>query len=283
MLFLILSILCSVTVGVLFKVARRYTISITQIVATNYVFALILCYFFFSPDLATVTAEAPWGIYIPLGILLPSIFLFLAASIQHMGIVKTDAAQRLSLFIPILAAWLIFGEQFNTLKITAFLIAFPALLLILTKPSDNTQNKWVYPAVVLVGFGLIDILFKQIALYTNLPYTTSLFVVFGIAMAIMLVVISVEILYKKRKLKYQSILFGALVGLFNFGNILFYLKAHQSFAENPSTVFAGMNMGVIIIGSLTGIFVFKEKLSKMNFTGLFLALIAIVLIVMSQR
>jgi drug/metabolite transporter (DMT)-like permease len=102
-------------------------------------------------------------------------------------------------------------------------------------------------------------------------------------MAIMLVVISVEIRYKKRKLKYQSILFGALVGLFNFGNILFYLKAHQSFAENPSTVFAGMNMGVIIIGSLTGIFVFKEKLSKMNFTGLFLALIAIVLIVMSQR
>ena len=283
MLFLILSILCSVTVGVLFKVARRYTISITQIVATNYVLALILCYFFFSPDLATVTAQAPWGIYIPLGILLPSIFLFLAASIQHMGIVKTDAAQRLSLFIPILAAWLIFGEQFNTLKITAFLIAFPALLLILTKPSDNTENKWVYPAVVLVGFGLIDILFKQIALYTNLPYTTSLFVVFSIAMAIMLVVISVEIWYKKRKLKYQSIRFGALVGLFNFGNILFYLKAHQSFAENPSTVFAGMNMGVIIIGSLTGIFVFKEKLSKMNFTGLFLALIAIVLIVMSQR
>lgn len=283
MLFLILSILCSVTVGVLFKVARRYTISITQIVATNYVLALILCYFFFSPDLVTVTAQAPWAIYIPLGILLPSIFLFLAASIQHMGIVKTDAAQRLSLFIPILAAWLIFGEQFNTLKITAFLIAFPALLLILTKPSDNTENKWVYPAVVLVGFGLIDILFKQIALYTNLPYTTSLFVVFGIAMAIMLVVISVEIRYKKRKLKYQSILFGALVGLFNFGNILFYLKAHQSFAENPSTVFAGMNMGVIIIGSLTGIFVFKEKLSKMNFTGLFLALIAIVLIVMSQR
>nr|WP_315144036.1 DMT family transporter [uncultured Flavobacterium sp.] len=283
MLFLILSILCSVTVGILFKVARRYTISITQIVATNYVLALILCYFFFSPDLVTVTAQAPWAIYIPLGILLPSIFLFLAASIQHMGIVKTDAAQRLSLFIPILAAWLIFGEQFNALKITAFLIAFPALLLILTKPSDNTENKWVYPAVVLVGFGLIDILFKQIALYTNLPYTTSLFVVFGIATAIMLVVISVEIRYKKRKLKYQSILFGALVGLFNFGNILFYLKAHQSFAENPSTVFAGMNMGVIIIGSLTGIFVFKEKLSKMNFTGLFLALIAIVLIVMSQR
>jgi len=42
-------------------------------------------------------------------------------------------------------------------------------------------------------------------------------------------------------------------------------------------------MGVIIIGSLTGIFVFKEKLSKMNYAGLFLALVAIVLIVLSQQ
>jgi len=283
MLFLILSIVCSVSVGVIFKVIRNYSINIPQIIAVNYLFALALCYFIFRPDIASVDLKAPWGIYMSLGILMPSIFLFLAASIKNVGIVKTDAAQRLSLFIPILAAWLIFGEQFNALKIMAFLIAFPALLLILTKPTDNTENKWGYPAVVLVGFGLIDILFKQIALYTNLPYTTSLFVVFSIAMGIMLVFTGGELLYKKEKLKYQSILFGALVGFFNFGNILFYLKAHQSFAENPSTVFAGMNMGVIIIGSLTGLFIFKEKLSKMNFAGLFLALLAIVLIVMSQR
>ena len=200
-----------------------------------------------------------------------------------MGIVKTDAAQRLSLFIPILAAWLIFGEKFNALKIIAFGIALPALLLILTKPTENTKNKWMYPALVLIGFGLIDILFKQIALFTNLPYTTSLFIVFGLALAIMLLVVGFEMGFKKSKFNYKNLLFGSLVGIFNFGNILFYLKAHQSFAENPSTVFAGMNMGVIIIGSLTGIFIFKEKLSKMNYAGLGLALITIVLIVLSQQ
>lgn len=283
MLFLILSIICSVTVGVIFKVARKYPVNTTQIVATNYILALALCYFFFSPDLAAVGVDAPWGIYVSLGFLMPSIFLFLAASIKHMGIVKTDAAQRLSLFIPILAAWLIFGEKFNVLKITAFGIAFPALLLVLNKPSENTKNKWIYPAIVLIGFGLIDILFKQVALFTNLPYTTSLFVVFILALAIMTAVVVFEIGFKKAKLNYKSLLFGGLVGLFNFGNILFYLKAHQAFADNPSTVFAGMNMGVIVIGSLTGIFIFKEKLSKMNYAGLFLALVAIVLIVMSQQ
>ncbi|MGZ9736586.1 EamA family transporter [Flavobacterium sp. GNP002] len=283
MLFLILSIICSVTVGVIFKVARKYTISHTQIVAWNYVFACILCYVSFSPDLKTVETTAPWWLYITIGILLPSIFLFLAASIKHMGIVKTDAAQRLSLFIPILAAWLLFKEQFSILKISAFVLAIPALLLILTKNTENTKNKWGYPAVVLIGFGVIDILFKQIATYTSLPNTTSLFVILGIAMTIMITVVAYEVFFKEVTVNIHNILFGGLVGIFNFGNILFYLKAHQEFSKSPSTVFAGMNMGVIIMGSLVGVLIFKEKLSRMNFIGLLLALIAIVLIVLSQH
>lgn len=282
MLFLILSVICSVTVGAIFKFTRVYSLNTIQIVAANYVAALVLCYLFFSPDLGTLATTSPWGIYTALGILLPSVFLFLAASIKYMGIVKTDAAQRLSLFIPILAAWFLFGEHFNSLKIAALLVGFPALLLILAKPTSNQENKWIYPALVLLGFGVIDILFKQIALYTNLPFTTSLFVVFSIALVIMGIVVGYEILFKKAKLSSKSFLFGGLVGIFNFGNIFFYLKAHQAFSENPSTVFAGMNMGVIVIGSLVGIFIFKEKVTKLNITGLFLALVAIVLIVASQ-
>lgn len=282
MLFLILSIVCSVTVGVLFKLSRNYTVNNIQIVSSNYVVALVLCYLFFSPVLNDVGSSAPWGIYIAIGILLPSVFLFLAMSIKFMGIVKTDAAQRLSLFISALAAWLLFKEDFNVLKITALLVAFPALLLILAKPSKNSENKWVYPALVLLGFGIIDILFKQIALFTEIPYTTSLFIVFGISLLIMLFVVSFERIVNKVQLNSKSIVFGSLVGVFNFGNILFYLKAHKAFSENPSTVFAGMNMGVIIVGSLAGIFIFKERLTKMNFIGLFLALIAIILIVVSQ-
>jgi drug/metabolite transporter (DMT)-like permease len=253
-----------------------------QIVAWNYVFALVLCQFIFSPDISTIDATAPWSIYIPLGILLPSIFLFLAASIKYVGIVKTDAAQRLSLFIPILAAWLLFNEEFNTLKITAFVIAFPALLLILDKKVESKNNKWIYPTLVLIGFGAIDILFKQIALATSLPFTSSLFIVFSISLFIMITLVSYEVFIKKIKISAINFVLGALVGIFNFSNILFYLKAHQAFAKNPSTVFAAMNMGVIIIGSLVGVLVFKEKLNLKNYIGLLFALVAIVLITISQ-
>jgi len=282
MLFLVLSILCSVTVGVIFKITRKYNGNPIQIVTFNYVFALILCYLTFSPDISQIHTIAPWNIYIAVGILLPLVFLFLIASIKYMGIVKTDAAQRLSLFIPILAAWFIFKEEFNTYKVIGLIIGFVALLFILRKNTGNDQNKWIYPAIVLLGFGIIDILFKQIALYTSLPYTTSLFIVFDISLAVSLLIVIYDVVSKKVKLETKNILFGSLVGLFNFGNILFYLKAHKAFAENPSTVFAGMNMGVIILGSFVGLLFFKEKLSKINFIGIFLALIAIILIVISQ-
>ncbi|WP_026730040.1 DMT family transporter [Flavobacterium denitrificans] len=282
MLFLILSILCSVTVGVIFKITRKYNTNAIQIITFNYVIALLLCYFTFSPDLTTIPADVPWSIYALVGILLPVVFLFLFSSIKHMGIVKTDAAQRLSLFIPIIAAWLIFKEEFNFYKVIGLVIGFVALLLILKKQTSNDQNKWIYPAAVFLGFGIIDILFKQIALYTALPYTTSLFMVFDISLAVSLLIVVYDVVVKKVKLQSKNLLFGVLVGIFNFGNILFYLKAHKAFAENPSTVFAGMNMGVIVLGSVVGLLFFKEKLSKINFLGITLALIAIVFIVFSQ-
>lgn len=282
MLFLILSIFCSVSVGIIFKYARRYDICTTQVVMWNYVFALLFCYLFFSPDINAVDALAPWSIYIPLMLLLPSIFLFLATSINRMGIVKTDAAQRLSLFIPILAAWFIFKEDFNLLKLTGLGIGFPAILFILSKKDENANKDWFYPAIVLIGFGIIDVLFKQIAIHTSLPYTTSLFVVFCGALVVITGIALYEMLFKKKKFDLINFAFGSLVGIFNFGNILFYLMAHKEFSENPSTVFAAMNMGVIVVGSLAGIFIFKEKLSKLNFLGLLMALIAIVFITLSQ-
>lgn len=280
MLYLILSIICSVSVGVIFKIARKRDVAIAQIVAFNYITAICLCYIIYRPQLPPIDSNLPWQIYIPLMVLLPSIFLFLALSIKHMGIVKTDAAQRMSLFIPILAAWLIFGEAFNSYKWAGLAIGFPAIALILYKKQDNTENKWLYPAVVLLGFGVIDILFKQIA-GGAIPYTTSFFIVLCGALVVAWLIAFYK-MTKGEKLQPVNVMFGLLVGAFNFGNILFYLKAHQAFSDNPSTVFSSMNMGVIILGSLVGILAFKEKLTVINYIGIALALCAIGLITLSQ-
>ena len=90
MLFLILSIICSVSVGAIFKLTRTYNCNPFQIIAFNYIIAIALCYFIFNPNVGQVTAKAPWNIYLAVGILLPVVFYFLVLSIQHIGIVKTD-------------------------------------------------------------------------------------------------------------------------------------------------------------------------------------------------
>ncbi|WP_316803473.1 EamA family transporter [Pedobacter nototheniae] len=284
MIYIALSILCSVTVAILLKLAKRYQISIIQAVTYNYLTALTLCFLFFKPDVSVVTATAPWSIYISLAVLLPTIFLFLAASVKNLGIVKTDIAQRLSLFIPVLAAYFIFKEDFNNLKFIGLAVGFIAIFLTFIRKTDKQaeQNKWIYPVFVFIGFGVIDVLFKQIALHKELPYTTSLFTVFCLAFIVSIIIVMIMVLAKKTKLQLVNLVCGVILGLFNFGNILFYLKAHQALSKNPSTVFAAMNLGVIVVGSLIGILIFKEKLTKLNYAGIVLAIAAVVLITLSQ-
>jgi drug/metabolite transporter (DMT)-like permease len=49
-------------------------------------------------------------------------------------------------------------------------------------------------------------------------------------------------------------------------------------ANQPSIVFSSMNIGVIILGSVLGVFIFKEKLSRLNYVGIVLALISILVL-----
>lgn len=285
MIYIVLSILCSVTVAVLLKLAKRYQISIVQVVTVNYLAALTLCFLFFKPDLNLISADAPWTIYVILAILLPTVFLFLAASIKNLGIVKTDIAQRLSLFIPILAAYFIFQENFNSLKIIGLLIGFPAIFLTFLRSSkeNDKRGSWIYPVSVFVGFGVIDVLFKQIALYKSMPYTTSLFTIFCLAFIVSMAIVIYQTITGKIKLQLVNLACGLILGMFNFGNILFYMKAHKVFVDNPSTVFAAMNLGVIVVGSLIGVIVFKEKLNKLNYAGIVLAIAAVIFITLSQN
>lgn len=280
MIFLLISICCSVTVAILLKLARRYKINITQAVTWNYLFAIGLSFVFYKPDLNDLISAPINGIYIGLGILLPVVFWFLAGSVRSIGIVKTDIAQRLSLFIPLLASYFLFKEQFSTLKIAGLVIGFIAIFLTLHKKTaqKNEGLNWLYPVFVFVGFGLIDTLFKKVAQIREIPYTSSLIVIFMLAFFISLLSILYLYVVKKQKLQLVNVLCGCILGFFNFFNILFYLKAHRAMSDNPSVVFAAMNMGVIILGSLVGIFIFKEKLNKMNYWGLFLALVAILII-----
>ncbi|MDX3989110.1 MAG: EamA family transporter, partial [Achromobacter sp.] len=135
-LYLLASVTCSVTVAVLLKLARRYDVDVRQAIAMNYAVAALLCWAVLKPDPAALfTPSTPWAVLAALGVLLPSVFLAMAEAVRHAGIVRSDAAQRLSLFIPLLAAFLLFGEPVNGRKLAAVLLAFAALACLLLRPA----------------------------------------------------------------------------------------------------------------------------------------------------
>ena len=286
MIFIFLSICCSVFVSVLLKLAKRYRIDVTQAIAWNYLSAGILCYGFYRPQILDFNiSEIPYPIYILLGFLLPSLFVILAASIRYSGIVRTDIAQRLSLFIPVFAAFLFFKETPSFLKSAGIAVGFAAILFSIPWQKQQNQRSsasWVYLISVFLGLGIIDVFFKQIAQNKQIPYTTSLQIIFIIAFTISM--ITLVVLFAKEKIKFQwiNVICGLILGMANFGNILFYLKAHQSLASQPSVVFSTMNIGVIILGSIVGILIFREKLSRLNYAGIALAIVSIILVVISR-
>jgi len=274
MAYVLLAVVCSVLVSVLLKLARRHGIDVGQAVAWNYVVASVLTALLLEPSPELLrTPATPWLALAGLGVLLPTIFLVLATSVRHAGIVRSDAAQRLSLLLSLLAAFVLFGETFTTHKMIGIALGLLALLGMIWRPAGEPGEEragWLYPLLVFAGFAAIDILLKQVA-RAGLPLGTSLQAMFALAL---LVAFALQ-LARRIRFTLRSAAAGLLLGLLNFGNILFYLRGHRALPEHPSLVFASMNIGVVALGALVGLLVFRERLSRLNLAGVALALLAI--------
>ncbi len=284
MIYVALSVICSVLVSIVLKLARRFGVELTQAIAWNYAVASGLTALLLQPALPHWRAAGtPWLALLGLGLLLPTVFLALAASVRHAGIVRSDAAQRLSLLLSLLAAFALFGERLDAGKGAGIALGVLALACLLWRDgrgaagSDRSVAAWRYPLAVFGGFAAIDILFKYVAL-AGLALAASLQVMFALALLVALLPPLWQRLHGGVRFGGRSALAGALLGLANFGNILFYLRAHRALPQHPALVFAGMNLGVVALGALVGTLGFGERLSRCNLAGVALALLAIVLI-----
>ena len=279
--FLVLSVICSVLVSVLLKLAPGRGINIAQAVTWNYLAASVLSLLLLKPSLQSLqSGHTPWLALLGLAVALPGIFLVLARAVREAGIVRSDVAQRLSLLLSLAAAFLLFGEQANGWKLAGLGLGLLAIVGVSARSGDGkaaaTQG-WGWLLGVWAGFALIDILLKQVAA-AGTPSTAALLVSFGIAFVLMLGWQLQRHLSGRSRLTPANLVYGLLLGLLNFGNILFYVRAHQALPDSPATIFASMNIGVVCLGALVGVLAFGEKTSAWNRFGLALAVVAIALI-----
>lgn len=279
MINLIFAIFCSLLVSINFKLFKRYDTNAYQAIVFNYPTAAIFCYLFLSPPITVLPSNTEWGLFLAVAVLLISIFYFIGKSIASAGMVLTSIAQRISLIIPVLAAFLLFSEVITSVKIIGLLIGFAAIYA--SKPSGKVDFKnlsnW-YPIIVFLGTGLLDILFNYLTKLPQISFTVALVFVFSIASAIGFLSLIYQKITGTLRFQTKAIFAGIVLGLFNFGSIYFYIKALQIESNQPSVVFSSLDIGAISLSSIVGIILFKEKLSKLNLVGLILALVAIVIL-----
>lgn len=273
MFFLLSSIACSVAVAVLLKLARQHDLDLRQTIAFNYLITTALTMVLLRPELASLKHTGmPLLMLVALGLLLPLVFMAMANAVREAGIVRSDAAQRLSLIIPLLAAFTVFGQDLLPLKLAGIALGLLALACLLNKPAERSagQGAWRWLLAVWLGYGLIDLLFKRLAL-AGAGFAPALLVAFVLAGLAMLG----YLLVRGPRWQPLALVLGLPLGLLNFGNILFYIRAHQQFATDPALVFAAMNIGVISLGTVVGAVLFREVLRPLHYVGLLLAVLAV--------
>lgn len=266
---------CSVLVSILLKIAKTKGYQPLYMISWNYLTASLLCYFWFQPDFSHISwGQTPWWLIVILGITLPTIFGCLAKSLQTAGILKTEIAQRLSVILSLIAAYFLFQEHFNVLKIFGIFLGMLAIFSILYAHREHTQAGWqgvIYLALVWFGYAVVDILLKYVT-GLGLQFTVALNLIFICAFIVSL---GYNLIRHQTWGGGKNIVAGLGLGILNFANIALYVKAHIVLQDSPALVFAGMNILVVVFGVLAGIVLFREQLKLSSVFGLALAMTSV--------
>jgi multidrug transporter EmrE-like cation transporter len=69
-----------------------------------------------------------------------------------------------------------------------------------------------------------------------------------------------------------------MLGIPNYFSMYFLLKTLSAFHNTSAVVFPVNNIGILAASSLVSILFFKEKMNKLNWYGLLLSVVSIILI-----
>ena len=284
MIYLFLSTLFSTRLFVIFKYFGIYKIETLKAIVVNYMVAFTLG-FISSEKTITITEipNQPWFYgAIFLGAMFVSIFFVMAITAQKNGISVASISGKMSVVIPIFFGVLLYGESINLLKITGIIIALIAVYLASIKEDENDVKKGqlLFPMLLFVGSGIID---------TSLKYIEEQFVpveevavfsgsLFAIAAFFGSVLLGIKALKKRDSFGFKNIIAGIILGVPNYYSIVFLIKALQTDGFESSTLFTLNNVAIVIVSSIVGLILFRERFSNKNKIGVFLAIIGIILV-----
>lgn len=286
MLFLILTILTSAGILMLFRVFVKYDIHILQAIVVNYITASLLG-FAIQWNSFTV-AEVVNQNWLPYAMVIGCIFIMtfqiFAYSSQTAGVAITAISSKISVVIPVfIGAFLYANESLSLMKVLGLVFAIISFLLVFSNNANMKINpRFIFlPIILFLANGLNDSM-MTFAQRKFAGFNTMLFVscIFFFSLVIGVIWLVVNYLVLKQKLHYKNIIAGILLGILNFLSTYYFFKGVET--VESAVFFPVMNTGVVSLSALTGYFVFKEKLNRINWFGIVIALGTIVFLAFAK-
>ncbi len=289
MIWLFLSILTSVMIFVAFKLIAKNNVPMLPAIVVNYTVCVIegaIAQGSF-PSASSIVTNTWFTHALMIGGLFISVFYLMGLTVKYAGLAVSSIANKLSLIIPVTAAYFLYDDPFTPLKIGGIAVAMVAVVFASYKKEESGKphnfNYYFFPLLVLIGSGVIDTFTKwnQENFLDDTDFNLFLIFVFGTAAAIGWMVLFYRYIYLREKVTVKSIGYGLLLGIPNYGSLYFLIRTLDLPGWESSTVFPVNNIAIVAGTCLVAYFVFREKLLKVNVAGIILAMIAILMIMKS--
>jgi drug/metabolite transporter (DMT)-like permease len=295
MLYLLGSIILTSYLTLAFKVCEKYRVSIFQAIVFNYITCVITGSFVngsFPVNAAAV--ETPWFKWAcVMGVLFVSIFNIVGITTQKIGVAVASVANKLSLIIPVILSVYLYEETVAGWKLAGVLLALLAVVLTCypskkaAAAKDVSVRKWVYvlPFVLFVGSGLLDALINHVQKQYVTEENKNAYLITGFLSAAVIgsLLLLFQYITGRQKFDFKNLLAGILIGIPNYFSIWCLVRFLKNTPWQSSASIPVNNMGIVLFSSVVAWLVFKEKLSKINWMGIILSLMAIYLIAFGDQ
>lgn len=284
---ILLSIFLSSYIAIIFIYFNKYKIDLFQAIVFNYLICVVtgsVVLGKFPLGIQTLdTSWFPWALL--MGVLFISVFNIIAFSTIKAGVTVTQTANKLSLIIPVLFAWYVYKETMGIVKWVGVILAILAVIFTVSKAEKSKTKKTVWtivlPILLFIGSGIIDTLTKFVETHfikNDTMANNYLIAGFFVAGVSGFIILCVLYIFKKKKFHIKHLIAGIILGVPNYFSIFYLIKALSSKGLSSSAIIPINNIGILFVVSIFGIFILKEKMSKLNYIGILLSIISILCI-----
>lgn len=266
----------------LFKIFDRREIPLMPAIAVNYVVALIAG-LLFAPPWKAGDLSPLWSAAIGIGVLFVVTFYLTGLSTRRAGVAPTTVASRMSLVLTVAAAVILYNEDPGIAGWfgIACAIAGVALASMVQGPA-GARGAWKLPALIFLGNAIIDISINWMQRMHLTPDNEAVFPTLTFVPAALVSLVVVASRNSLTSLLRSDVLIGgALLGVANYAALLMIVRALAYSGLPSSSVYPLMNVCVILFGTTASIIIFKERLYKLQWAGIALAVVALVSILLA--